>query len=449
MAGNTMRDVRSLVIYEVYPRNYGPTGTFKDIEADLERIRGMGVDVIWLMPIHPIGKVERKGKLGSPYAISDYRAVNPEYGTLEDFRRLVEKAHGLGLKVMIDVVYNHTAPDSVLVREHPEWFHQDELGAPYTTVPDWRDIIDLKHPNTGLEGYLIDSLVYWATQGVDGFRCDVASLVPASLWKNAREAVEAVRPGVIWLAETIHAGFVEYRRAHGLFAQSDGEIFQAFDLGYDYDIWPIWQQAVLGEVSPLRYLEMLRYQDAIYPANYAKLRCVENHDQVRIMALAPSRAQALAWTALAAFNKGAFLIYNGLEAETGHTPTLFDRDPVEWKDYPLQGFLTRLAALKKHRAVREGVLVWTQAEPVVQGVWYHEQGSLYGAFNVSQHAGEVEAFLADGRYRDWISGEEVEVRGGKLRTPESAVVVACNLPAQPRPFFSPLIDFHRGPEAGE
>src|SRR5690606_18080771 len=140
------------------------------------------------------------------------------------------------------------------------------------------------------------------------------------------------------------------RRENGLSGLSDSEVYAAFDLTYDYDIWPIFQQAVRGVVPVKRYLEALRFQDAIYPQNFVKMRCVENHDQLRILKLAPSRSQALAWTAFAAFNRGAFLVYAGQESAATHTPSLFDIDKVEWGAYEFQTFLTRLAGLKKHPA---------------------------------------------------------------------------------------------------
>jgi len=229
MAHDTPFSYRSLVLYEVYVRNHGPHGTFADVEADLPRMRSMGVDVVWFMRIHPIGKLSKKGSLGCPYSIADYREVNPEYGTKADFAHLIERAHTLGLKVMIDVVYNHTSHDSLLVREHPEWFHQDEHGAPVTTVPDWSDVIDLKHSHAGLTQYLIETLRGWAQFGVDGFRCDVASLVPLEFWLQAREEVARIKPGVIWLAESVHAAFIGYRRAHGLSGLQTGELYHAFD----------------------------------------------------------------------------------------------------------------------------------------------------------------------------------------------------------------------------
>ena len=157
-------------------------------------------------------------------------------------------------------------------KQHPEWFHQDENGKPITTVPEWSDVIDLKHPNPELSDYLIQTLQQWAAFGVDGFRCDVASLLPVSFWQSARRAVSEVKSGVIWLAESVHAAFVEDRRMHDLFALSDGEIYNSFDLTYDYDIWPIWQAAVKDQVPTRRYLEMLRFQNSIYPENYIKMR---------------------------------------------------------------------------------------------------------------------------------------------------------------------------------
>ncbi|MEZ4641794.1 MAG: alpha-amylase family glycosyl hydrolase [Chloroflexota bacterium] len=226
-------------------RNHGKDGTLANVTADLPRIREMGVDVVWFMPIHPIGQLNRKGGLGCPYSIQDYRSVNPEYGNKKEFELLCQYAHALGLKVMIDVVYNHTSHDALLLAQHPEWYHQGADGRPMTTVPEWSDIIDLDYHNEALWDYQIETLQMWARAGVDGFRCDVASVVPLDFWRKARAAVAAVKPDVIWLAESVHASFVVGRRRNGLVAHSDGEVHEAFDLSaYDYDIWPVWETAV-------------------------------------------------------------------------------------------------------------------------------------------------------------------------------------------------------------
>ena len=439
MAKDTPTAYRSLVIYEIYVRNHGPHGNFADVEADLPRIRSMGVDVAWLMPIHPIGKINRKGSQGSPYSIADYREVNPEYGTKADFKHLIETAHQLGLKVMIDVVYNHTAHDSVLVNPHPDWFHQDANGHPVTTVPAWADVIDLQHPNPELSAYLIDCLKDWVEFGVDGFRCDVASIVPVDFWMEARREVAKVKPGVIWLAESVHADFVVSRRRNGLLANSDSEIFQAFDLEYDYEIWPVWQAAVVRQAALPRYTDLVRFQEVIYPANYVKMHCVENHDNLRIMRLAPSQAQALCWTAFQAFNKGAFLIYGGQESGATHTPSLFESDKVEWGDYSLQPFLTRLARMKKEPAITTGNFYFLANEPALQAAWMAEAGGLYGIFNTGKNVGDVAVQLPDGDYPNLLDDQQVSVRGGRMAIPASAAILRClaikNLRILPSDFY--------------
>jgi hypothetical protein len=324
---------------------------------------------------------------------------------------------------MIDVVYNHTAHDSVLVHEHPDWFHLDENQVPCTTVPAWSDVIDLKHPNENLADYLIETLCYWVELGVDGFRCDVASILPIDFWKKARCRVEKVNPDVIWLAESVHAAFVIERRAAGLRAHSDSELYDAFDLTYDYDIWPIWQAAVRREVPVQRYLEMLMFQRGIYPQGFIKMRCVENHDQPRIMALAPDRISALAWTAFELFNQGAFLIYAGEEAGAEHAPSLFDIDKVNWETDHLSDWFKALTTIKKLPIFHSGELTFIESEPAIQAVWENDSKALYGIFNVGSHDGTVNCPLPDGAYLDLISGERFDVEGHQIEIREIAALI--------------------------
>jgi glycosidase len=176
MANPYAGKLRNQVIYSVYVRQYSKEGTFEQVRRDLLRIHDLGVDVIWFLPIHPIGIKERKGTLGSPYAIRDYRAVNPEFGTMADFRTLVDDIHHLGMQCMIDVVYNHTSPDSVLMAEHPEWFYRKPDGSFGNKVGEWLDVIDLDYAHPALWEYQIETLRQWA-EIVDGFRCDVAPLL--------------------------------------------------------------------------------------------------------------------------------------------------------------------------------------------------------------------------------------------------------------------------------
>lgn len=440
MAYDPLSHLRNAVIYEIYVRNYSEEGAFSGVTMDLDRIRSMGVDIIWLMPIHPIGKVSKKGSLGCPYSISDYRSVNPEYGSLNDFKHFIDKTHELGMKLIIDIVYNHTSHDSFLVKDHPEFFRHNPSGQPITTVPEWSDVIDLKHPDPELTTYLIDSLRYWVSMGVDGFRCDVASLVPVEFWQKARRELKKVRGDLIWLAESVHAAFVEKRRMNDLSAVSDSELYSAFDLTYDYDIWPMFQTVVKGELPVKRLLEMLRFQDAIYPNGYIKMRCVENHDTVRIQKLAPTGTQALAWTGFQAFNKGAWLIYAGQEAGESHTPSLFDRDPIRWNGYPLQSFITRLNLIKKHHYIANGKFILLKAEPLIQAAWRSEKGVLYGIFNVTGASGIIDVSVPDGKYKDMVDQASVIIDNGRTDCPETVTIIEATELLEERPFYSELLD---------
>ena len=185
MAVNTDLSLRRQVIYSVFVRGHTKEGTFRALEGDLDRLKALGADILWLMPIHPIGEEGRKGTMGSPYAIRDYRAVNPDMGTVDDLCHLVDAIHDRGMECIIDVVYNHTSPDSVLAEAHPEFFLRDEQGRPTRKVTDWWDIVDLDYSNRDLWRYQIDTLKQWAAI-VDGFRCDVASAVPVEFWRQAR-----------------------------------------------------------------------------------------------------------------------------------------------------------------------------------------------------------------------------------------------------------------------
>ena len=224
MSLETNPALRRSVIYELYVRSHTPQGTFRAVEPDLPRIRALGTDILWLMPIHPIGEANRKGSMGCPYANRDYRTVNPEYGTLEDFLHLVDAIHDNGMKCIIDVVYNHTSPDATLVALHPEYYYHKPDGSRGNKVGDWTDVVDLDYAVPGLWDYQIESLCYWA-QYVDGFRCDVASTVPVAFWRKARQAVERVRPGAIWLGESVHLEHILAFRRQGFYAATDNELF--------------------------------------------------------------------------------------------------------------------------------------------------------------------------------------------------------------------------------
>jgi|LGVF01.1.fsa_nt_gb glycosidase len=323
-------EFRNISIYSIYLRNHGQKNTFEKLIGDLKRIKSMEFDVIWLLPIYPVGIVNKKGDLGSPYSIKDFGDINPEYGDMESFKAFIDVAHKEGLKVMIDVVYNHTSYDSKLFNEHPEYFITDEKGKPMCKAEDWTDVIDLDYDNKDIWQPMIGYLKKWSMLGVDGYRCDVASLVPVEFWKTASEEVAKINPNTMWLAESVHKEFIEELAAKGFKAYGDKEVYEAFDILYDYDIHPQYESFVEGEISLKEYIDVVENQDELYPEDYIKLRFIENHDQKRMSACVDSMEKKINFTVLSYMLKGATLVYAGQETSDTHTPSLFDLDPVNF-----------------------------------------------------------------------------------------------------------------------
>lgn len=425
MARNTDLNLRGQVIYSIYVRNHTEEGTFKAVEKDLERIKNLGTDIIWFMPIHPIGIKNKKGDLGCPYAIRNYREVNPEYGTLEDFKSCVNKIHDLGIKCIIDVVYNHTSPDSWLVENHPEYFYKKPDGNLGNRVGEWWDVVDLDYNNKDLWTYQIDTLKMWA-EIVDGFRCDVASLIPVDFWIKAREEVAKVRPNAIWLAESVHTNFLIDLRRHGVSGNSDCEVYQAFDICYDYDVQPYFAGYLKEENTLSYYIDRLNLQEGIYPENYIKLRFLENHDNPRAKDLIKDENQLINWTAFQYFQKGTTLIYAGQETENTKCPSLFDKDKVDWntgKD--ITSLMQKLYKIKKNDIFIDGSYSLYADEDMQTVIGYYEKGKekVIGVFSLKALNGEVKVNLQDGEYINEIDNEKVIIKNGKIKINSNPIIL--------------------------
>lgn len=415
MAKNTTINYRNQVMYSIFVRNYSTEGTFEGVRRDLYRIKELGVDIIWLLPIHPIGEQCRKGTLGSPYAIRDYRVVNPEYGTLEDFKRLVDDIHKLDMKCIIDVVYNHTSSDSWLAEHHPEWFYHKPDGGFGNRIADWYDVIDLDYDQPALWDYQIETLKQWAAI-VDGFRCDVAPLIPLDFWLCAREEVEQVRPGCLWLSESVGPRFIVESRANGISMLSDSEIFQAFDISYEYDIFDCFRDYHTGKIPLSRYAEAVNQQEYIYPANYVKLRYLENHDNPRAAFMIPDEAMLINWTAFIYFQKGMTLIYAGQEVEAVHCLGLFDKDTIVWETgKDLSGLLQALGKIKKNPLLTNSSYeVCALPHDILYACHRAGEDRLVGIFSLRGEHSLISVNIPDGYYTNLIDGKEVEVADGKL-----------------------------------
>lgn len=422
MAVNTSKTYRNMVMYSVFVRNFSEEGTFRQVQNELERIKALGVDIIWLMPIHPIGEKARKGTLGSPYAIRDYRAIDPALGTMDDFKALVDAIHALGMRCIIDVVYNHTSPDSWMAEHHPEWFYHKPDGSFGNRIGDWTDVIDLDYSNPGLWDYQIETLKMWAGI-VDGFRCDVAPLIPLEFWLRARREVEAVRPGCLWLSESTEPEFVAWNRARGVPCLSDSEIFQAFDVSYEYDIFTYYKDYLTGKIPLSEYAAAINRQESIYPENFVKLRFLENHDRARAKLMTGDERGLRNWTAFLYFQKGMTLLYAGQEREDAHRPSLFEKDIVNWTGKDISPLLRRLYEIKKDPLFTDsGYEVKAMPRDVLLAE--HSRGGrrMLGIFSLRGESALVNVCAPDGIYRNEIDGAIVEIYEGMLRTDGEPII---------------------------
>lgn len=423
------------MIYSVFVRNHTPEGTFQALEADLDRIQALGTDIVWLMPIHPTGKAERKGTDGSPYAIQDYRALDPHMGTLEEFKHLVDAIHARGMKCIIDVVYNHTSPDSVLYQTHPEWFYHNAKGQPHSIIEEWSDIIELDFRHRGLWEELISTLMQWSAL-VDGFRCDVASRIPLEFWKEARQKTAEVNPDLVWLAESTHLPFTKFVRDQGREAVCDAQLYEAFDVLYDYDVFPFMQEYLAGQRPLSRWMEELERQESVFPADFIKLRYLENHDQPRLMeALLALTDQPKVlnmlwtnWMALMFFLKGTPLVYHGQEFRAAHRPSIFDQDVVELREPgPDSDYIARLAAL--HRSLpAHAPISYSASDP--DDLAMIERDGRTGFFLLKPRAEDrlISVPLSDGTWRNQLTGQELVVHNGHLPASAFPMVVEWTRP---------------------
>ncbi len=343
--------IRDAVVYEVFPRHFSPGGDFAGVTARLDELQQLGVSVLWIMPIHPVGRLKTKGTIGSPYAVKDYYAVNPDYGTKEDFRRLVVAAHQRGLKVIIDIVANHTAWDSVML-DHPERYKHDAAGQVIPPNPDWTDVAGLSYENPETRTYMLAMLEYWLREfDLDGFRCDVAAEVPTSFWEEARAELEKIKPGIFLLAE----------------ANKPDLMVKAFDADY---AWPMLGalNRVLMEGAPAGEFQRIWQQEeqAKFPAGTLHLRFTDNHDEARAISRFGWKA-ALAASAMMFTLDGVPLLYNGMEVgdttESG-APALFEKLTLFWQPKQREQFSDTyrqfIGLRQSHPAFRTSEVVWLE-----------------------------------------------------------------------------------------
>ena len=399
---------KNAVIYEVNVRQFTPEGTFKAFSEHLPRLNELGVDILWFMPITPIGELNRKGSLGSYYSVKDYRGINPEFGTMEDFKDIVNKAHGLGMYVILDWVANHTAWDNYLVEQQPEWFSRDDednLISPF----DWSDVVQLNYDVPELRDYMIDAMKFWVTEAnVDGFRCDVAELVPTDFWNKARTELDAVKP-VFMLAEA------EVPEHHE----------DAFDMSYAWEFHHIMNQIGNAE-KDVRAIKKYLEKEKRFPAEAYRMHFITNHDENSWAATEFERygdgVEAMA--VLTYTIPGMPLIYTGQEAGMEKMLEFFEKDEVDWSELKYTEFYMTLNQMKKgNPALWNGsnggainLINNSKPKSVFSFLREKDENRVFVLLNLSDQA--LEAELNDsaiaGDYTDIFTGEAAQLKSKQV-----------------------------------
>lgn len=324
---------KDAVVYEVNIRQFSSEGTFNAFADHLPRLKELGVDILWLMPVHPIGVENRKGELGSYYSVKDYRDVNPEFGTLEDFKNLVQRTHDLGMKLIIDWVPNHSSWDNPLVQEHPEWYAKDSVTGEMYSPWDWTDVVQFDYNQQGLRDYMIDSFIWWIKEtNLDGFRMDVAHQVPLDFWNTVRQPLLEVKPDVFLLAEA------EIRAQHEM----------AFDASYAWEFHHIMNEVAQGKKDVTAMTAYIDSSLIKWNANDMRMYFTSNHDENSWNGTVWERLgdAAEVMAVLSYMMPGIPLIYNGQEAGLAHRLEFFVKDSIPWVEHPFNALYTKLNQFK-------------------------------------------------------------------------------------------------------
>lgn len=398
--------VYDAVLYEVNTRQFTPEGTFPAFAEELPRLGQLGVDILWFMPIQPIGEKDRKGTLGSYYSISNYTAVNSEFGTLDDFRAVVDQAHELGMKVILDWVANHTSRDAVWVEAHPDWYVRDSLGE-LNVMYDWTDIAQLDYSKPEMREAMIEAMRFWLREtGIDGFRCDVAGELPTDFWVAAKDSLVALKPDIFMLAE----------------AEKPELNDSLFDAYYAWDFHHRMNAVAQGveDVDSLR-ASFNRMTDRFAP-HAIPMFFTSNHDENSWNGTEFERMgeAARSFAVLTYLLPGMPLIYSGQEAGFDHRLAFFEKDEIDWSDpQDFTSFYTALNRFKKEQKAlqapgRSGVMSEIGNDRP-QSVWSfrrtNEGSEVIALLNLSNEIVAVtfEEPLPGEGYRLFPSGEEPAV----------------------------------------
>ena len=425
------KELLKSVIYQVYVRNETEEGTFKALETKLPEIKDKGCDILYLMPISPIGVIGRKGTLGCPYSIMDYESVNPEYGTLDDLKSLINKTHKLGMKFMMDIVFNHTSRDSVLIKKHEEYYYHDKEGKLGNRVGDWSDVYDLDTGREDTQDYLVSVLKLYESWGADGFRFDVASFLPASFYKKAKLAL---KPSTILLAEAVDNPFLLDARRMGREILSYEELFNVgFDAAYHYANWHFFSEFLEKRTlnSLNIYKATLEMEQGCISEDGLVVRAIENHDRPRICSYKGDESFHRSLLSYSFFTRGPVFVYSGEESRETNTPSLFEKDLVTFKNFDQSyfDFYLKNISLKK-REINLNLIQSLFSQDSEMGIkvtnFYSDGYKELGLFPMDDNDVEfININLNDGIYQNLLGGK-IEVKDNKITTKDPVIISLYN-----------------------
>lgn len=397
---------KNATIYEVNLRQYTQEGTFKAFEKHLPRLKKMGVDIIWLMPIHPIGEKNRKGTMGSYYSVKDFKGINPEFGNMQDFKNLVDKIHSMGMYVIIDWVGNHSAWDNPLTVEHPEWYTKTREGD-FQPTPwyDWDDIIDFDYDNADFRKYMTGALKFWVKEAnIDGYRADVAGFIPVDFWENARTELDEIKP-VFMLAEW---------ESRDLFKNS-------FDMTYSWSLYNQLKTAV-NEQQLGGLVEYLSHDVNSSPRNAYRMTFTDNHDMnswsgTTQKNFGPGLKTAMVMTGVV---NGMPLCYSGQEAGLNRSLKFFEKDVIEWKHDENEEIFTKLFHLKHDNQALwngkyGGEMIRVVNDKQDKVISFYREKNNDAVFPILNFSGEevvvnVNTKYYQGKYKELFSGKTFDIK---------------------------------------
>jgi len=393
--------INTASVYEVNLRQYTPGGTFAEFRKELPRLKDMGVDVLWFMPLTPISVKNRKGTLGSYYACSNYTAVNPEFGTEAEMKNLFREAHGMGFKILIDWVANHTGWDHHWTYEHPGYYQRDETTGDFKKASGMDDIIELDYSNPELRRAMIHAMQYWIdAYGIDGFRCDLAFWVQLDFWKEARTALSSAEP-LFWLGEFDPLDHPQY--------------LEVFDAAYTWQ-WMSATSNFYHEHTAMHTLKhLLEKYDTACGNEHIPLWFTSNHDENSWNGTEYEKYGDMA-RALAVFSftwNGMGLVYSGQELPNTTRLEFFERDPIPWSGYhALHDFYRQLLRLKKeHPALRAAdpnvYTEWmdTGDAPALCYIRHAGRRRVMVLLNLGREPQQVSIPVMENDYQDWFGGD--------------------------------------------